>query len=237
MAQEILILAITSLSLGFIHTLIGPDHYIPFIAMAKAGKWQLRKTIIITLLCGMGHILSSVMLGLVGIAFGIAVTRLTAIEYLRGEIAGWFLLIFGLIYFLFGIYIALKNSHHEHFLIKKSSGSGILGCSEMRNISDINKKNKKANLTPWILFTIFIFGPCEPLIPLIMYPAAKGSILGLMMVTGIFGITTIATMLAIVIITSLGVNFMPMEKFERYMHALAGLTILLCGIAIKFLGL
>jgi len=217
MAQEMLILAITSLSLGFIHTLIGPDHYIPFIAMAKAGKWQLRKTIIITLLCGIGHILSSVMLGLVGIAFGIAVTRLTAIEYLRGEIAGWFLLIFGLIYFLFGIYIALKNSHHEHFLI--------------------NKKNKKANLTPWILFTIFIFGPCEPLIPLVMYPAAKGSILGLMLVTGIFGITTIATMLAIVIIASLGVNFMPMEKFERYMHALAGLTILLCGIAIKFLGL
>lgn len=217
MAQELFILAVTAASLGFIHTLIGPDHYIPFIAMAKAGKWQLRKTIMITLLCGIGHILSSVLLGMIGIALGIAVTRLTAIEYLRGEIAGWFLLIFGLIYFLFGIYIALKNSHHEHFLI--------------------NKKNKKANLTPWILFTIFIFGPCEPLIPLVMYPAAKGSILGLMLVTGIFGITTIATMLAIVIIASLGVNFMPMEKFERYMHALAGLTILLCGIAIKFLGL
>jgi len=217
MAQEMLILAITSLSLGFIHTLIGPDHYIPFIAMAKAGKWQLRKTIIITLLCGIGHILSSVLLGIIGIALGIAVTRLTAIEYLRGEIAGWFLLIFGLIYFLFGIYIALKNSHHEHFTI--------------------NKNNKKANLTPWILFTIFVFGPCEPLIPLVMYPAAKGSILGLLLVTGIFGITTIATMLAIVIIASLGVNLMPMEKFERYMHALAGLAILLCGIAIKFLGL
>jgi len=25
----------------------------------------------------------------------------------------------------------------------------------------------------WALFLIFVFGPCEPLIPLIMYPAAK----------------------------------------------------------------
>jgi len=217
MEQELLILSLTALSLGFIHTLIGPDHYIPFIAMAKASRWRLSKTIIITSLCGIGHILSSVILGLVGIALGIAVTRLTAIESLRGELAAWFLVVFGLIYFLFGIYIALKNRHHEHFLI--------------------NKKNKKVNLTPWILFTIFVFGPCEPLIPLVMYPAAKGSILGLMMVTGIFGITTIATMLAIVIIASFGVNLMPMEKFERYMHALAGLAILLCGVAIKFLGL
>lgn len=217
MAHESLILSMTALSLGFIHTLLGPDHYIPFIVMSKASKWTLTKTALITFLCGLGHILSSVILGLLGIALGIAVTKLAAIEYLRGEIAAWFLLLFGFVYFLWGLYISFKNRHHEHL--------------------NIYTKNKKANLTPWILFTIFIFGPCEPLIPLVMYPAAQGNILGLFLVTGIFGITTILTMSAIVLISYFGVNLMPMEKLERYMHAVAGLAIMLCGIAIKFFGL
>ena len=34
------------------------------------------------------------------------------------------------------------------------------------------------SMTPWVLFTIFLFGPCEPLIPLLMYPAAKGNMWG-----------------------------------------------------------
>lgn len=217
MTEELIVLSITALSLGFIHTLLGPDHYIPFIAMARVGKWTLAKTIIITILCGIGHILSSVLLGVIGIAFGIALLKLTAIESFRGELAGWFLLIFGIIYFLWGLYTALKNKHHEPF--------------------HVLQEYKKANLTPWILFTIFVFGPCEPLIPLIMYPAAKGSLLGLSLLTGIFGITTISTMLFIVLIGYFGINLINMEKLERYMHALAGATILLCGIAIKFFGL
>ena len=99
-------------------------------------------------------------------------------------------------------------------------------------------KNEGAkNLTPWALFTIFVFGPCEPLIPLLMYPAAKSSIFGLALITGIFSIVTIMTMLGIVILLSFGANLLPMGKLERYSHALAGGTICLCGIAVQFLGL
>jgi hypothetical protein len=34
-----------------------------------------------------------------------------------------------------------------------------------------------------------------------------------------------------------GLSKLPLQKLERYSHALAGLAILLCGAAIKFLGL
>ena len=44
------------------------------------------------------------------------------------------------------------------------------------------------NMTPWVLFTIFVFGPCEPLIPLVMYPAAKGDSAGVALVAGAFGL-------------------------------------------------
>jgi nickel/cobalt exporter len=76
MSQELTILTITAVSMGFFHTLFGPDHYIPFIVMAKARKWSLIKTSCITFLCGVGHIGSSVLLGMIGVALGIAVTKL-----------------------------------------------------------------------------------------------------------------------------------------------------------------
>jgi nickel/cobalt exporter len=82
-----------------------------------------------------------------------------------------------------------------------------------------------------------LFGPCEPLIPILMYPAAQDSIFGLILVTAVFGSATILTMLGVVLSATMGISFLPMARLERYNHALAGATIFLCGIAIQFLGL
>jgi nickel/cobalt exporter len=87
MSQELSLLLITAASLGFIHTVFGPDHYLPFVVMSKSGKWSTIKTSIITVLCGLGHVLSSVVLGFIGIALGTAVAKLEAIESIRGELA------------------------------------------------------------------------------------------------------------------------------------------------------
>ena len=75
MSTEFNILMISAASLGFLHTLLGPDHYLPFIVMGKARRWSIWKTGGITIACGIGHIGSSVLLGLVGIALGIAVKK------------------------------------------------------------------------------------------------------------------------------------------------------------------
>ena len=101
----------------------------------------------------------------------------------------------------------------------------------------VHQAEGKAAITPWILFTIFVVGPCEPLIPILMYPAAKNSTWGLVLVTSVFGGVTIMTMIGAVFITKLGIHLLPMAKIERYSHALAGATIFLCGIAIQFFGL
>ena len=47
-SQSIIYFSILGASLGFVHTVLGPDHYIPFIFMAKARKWTMRKTSLIT---------------------------------------------------------------------------------------------------------------------------------------------------------------------------------------------
>ena len=236
MPKEILVLSVTAATIGFFHTIFGPDHYLPFIVMSKARRWSLAKTGFITLLCGIGHIMSSVLLGLVGVIFGIAVMRLEAFETFRGNLAAWALIGFGFAYFIWGIRKALRNQPHRHTHSHETEENHSHRHVHTTEHAHVHGEAKK-NITPWILFTIFVLGPCEPLIPILMYPAAKKSITGLFLVAGIFGSVTIITMLGVVMIGSFGVNFLPLGRVERYSHALAGVAICLSGLAIQFLGL
>jgi sulfite exporter TauE/SafE len=237
MIRELIPLFITAASIGFFHTLFGPDHYIPFIVMRQARKWSLAKTGVITFLCGLGHILSSVVLGIIGIIFGIGVMKLELFEAFRGNLAGWALIAFGFAYFVWGLHRMLKNKPHRHLHLHANSANHAHMHTHTEEHAHVHTKEGKRNITPWVLFTIFVLGPCEPLIPILMYPAAKQSMAGLVGVTVIFGATTIMTMLTVVMVSSLGVRLLPLRRLERYTHALAGATILLCGVAIQFLGL
>jgi len=109
MNQEILALSLTAASIGFFHTILGPDHYLPFVAMSQARGWSRLRTISLTIICGIGHVASSVVLGLLGAALGMAVSRLEAIESIRGDLAAWVLIAFGLVYFVWGIRRAIKK--------------------------------------------------------------------------------------------------------------------------------
>jgi sulfite exporter TauE/SafE len=237
MSQELSILLATAAFVGFIHTILGPDHYVPFIVMSKARKWTTNKTVWITITCGIGHVLSSVLIGAVGIALGVALHKLKYIESFRGDIAAWLLIAFGLAYFIWGIKKAIRNKPHTHVHLHEDGNLHSHSHDHSESHIHVHESEEKANITPWILFTIFVFGPCETLIPILMYPAAKENVLGLILVTAVFALTTIGTMLTIVLVTLKGINFIPLERFEKYMHASAGFIILLCGVSIKFLGL
>jgi len=237
MSDELAVLVTAAASIGFFHTLLGPDHYLPFIAMSRSGGWSLRKTAFITILCGIGHVLSSVVLGFIGISFGFAVSRLEAVESFRGSLATWALIAFGLVYFIWGMKRALRNKPHAHFHSHgDTTGHGHTHDHNKEHLH-VHKTAGNKNMTPWILFIIFILGPCEPLIPILMYPAAKSSFFDLWLVTGIFGVITITTMLGIVMSSYFGINIIPTVKLEKYTHAIAGAIISLCGLSILLFGL
>jgi len=237
MDKEIVILCFTAVSIAFIHTVLGPDHYVPFIVMSKARKWSLSKTSLITVLCGLGHIISSILLGIIGIVFGVAIMKLEALEGFRGNLAAWALISFGFAYFVWGIHRAYKSKPHMHAHSHEDGHMHAHGHAHSMEHAHIHSKGSEKNITPWILFTIFVLGPCEPLIPILMYPAAKNNINGLILVTTLFGLVTIATMLSIVAALSFGLKLVPLGRIERYAHAMAGAVIFLSGIAVQFLGL
>ncbi len=240
MTEEIQLLSITAASIALFHTLFGPDHYLPFIVMSRAGKWSLSKTLWVTFASGLGHVLSSVLLGFIGVAMGLGVNKLTGIEEERGSLAAWLLIAFGFAYFVWGLRKAYKNKKHSHIHVHEDGTYHDHKHNHHNTHAHVHieeKKESKKNITPWILFTIFVLGPCEPLIPILMYPAAEHNYWGLFIVTAIFGLITIVTMISVVIVGYYGVNFIHLGKLERYSHALAGATILLSGLAIIFLGL
>jgi len=237
MSQDLVLLSITAVSIGFFHTLLGPDHYVPFIAMSKARNWSLAKTSRITFLCGLGHILSSVALGMLGIALGIAVNTLVSVESFRGEIAAWLLIAFGLVYMIWGIRKGIRNKPHLHLHTHQNGEKHSHTHHHHTEHVHVHDTEQGRSLTPWILFTIFVFGPCEPLIPILMYPAATESTGSVVWIACVFGSATILTMMTIVLASSFGIRFLPVKKLERYTHAIAGATIFLCGISIRFLGL
>lgn len=237
MTNELGFLALTAASIGFIHTISGPDHYLPFIMISWARKWSGLKTAVITFLCGLGHIASSVVLGLIGVFLGLAVDKFNIIELKRGNIAAWLLIAFGLVYMIWGLRQAIRNKPHEHSHAHVDKFIHKHMHSHQDGHIHIHDKDKTVNVTPWVLFIIFIFGPCEPLIPLLMYPAAEHSISSLIFITAVFGIVTISTMLTLVMLARTGINLIPLKQAQRYSHLIAGTSILLCGLAIVFLGL
>ena len=236
MTGEIIALASTAAAIGFVHTVMGPDHYVPFVVLAKVRKWNTLKTVLVTLICGIGHVMSSVVLGLVGIALGIAVFKLESVESFRGDIAAWLLIAFGFTYFIWGIHRAVRNRPHKHVHLHEEGDTHTHVHTHSGEHFHIHNQDSK-KITPWVLFIIFIFGPCEPLIPLVMYPAAKGNTAAVVLVTTVFGLVTIMTMLGVVLTFYFGTMKIKIQGLERYSHALAGLTIFLCGAAIRFLGL
>jgi sulfite exporter TauE/SafE len=237
MTAEIILLAGSAATIAFVHTVLGPDHYLPFLAMAKARGWSLGKTVRITLWCGLGHLLGSVALGWVGILLGSGLSELVAVESVRGELAAWLLCGLGLAYMAWGIRRALRDRPHSHWHQHGDTlhhhAHGHVG--EHAHVHEPSRDG--GALAPWVIFVIFVLGPCEPLIPLLMYPAATHSVAGVLVVTAVFGLVTVLTMLAMVTVMFFGLQGLRLNGLQRYGHALAGLTLFTCGAGMAFLGL
>jgi nickel/cobalt exporter len=227
----------TAVSVGVVHTLLGPDHYLPFIAMSQIGKWSRRKTLLVTLASGVGHVGSSVLLGAIGLALGLSALKLQAWEKMRGDVAGWLLLAFGVTYLAWGLRTALRRRPHTHVHLHEDGTvhAHPHGHEEAHAHPHatpfVPGAARAGRMTPWVLFTIFVFGPCEPLIPVLLFPAFAGKPLDVLWVVLAFGAATLGTMTLVVFAGRRLVEAISTGP-ARFGHALAGLVLTACGVAV-----
>jgi len=223
--------------LAITHTLLGPDHYLPFVMMAHAGKWSRARTAWVTALCGLGHVASSLVLGAIGVLAGIAVHRVQGWETARGDWAAWGLVALGVAYGLWGLRKAIRQGQglvpHSHGFVHVHRH----GADEHVHAHGPDPRRVRAIMNFWALFALFVLGPCEPLIPLFVMPASRGRWELALGLAGVFTVLTVSCMIGTVLALQTGLLRAPLGRMERWSHAMAGGVIAASGLAIVFLGL
>ncbi len=227
------IFATSAIAVGFVHTAMGFDHTLPFIVLGRAQGWSLWKVLRLTLLCGLAHVVSSLVLGLLGVGLGISAQRYGVFQEIQGHLAAWSLILFGLTYAGWSFAKSRRRQRHLH-----DHGDGHLHVHEPETTHGAFKSSGPQRLiTTWSLFIIFALGPCEPLIPLIMVPALKVGMGTAMQVAGVFSFTTIGTMVALVSVGYYGVSLLPLQRLQVHANTLAGLAVAASGLAIQLFGI
>ncbi len=69
------------------------------------------------------------------------------------------------------------------------------------------------------------------------YPSLANNPMAVLLLIGVFGATTIMTMLTAVSGASFGLSFFRGRQVMKFAPAIGGLIIVFCGVGIKFLGL
>ena len=224
---------IGAVSVAFFHTLLGADHTLPFIMLARSERWSMGRALLITFLCGLGHVGASLLLGGLGIALGYGIGALESAETNRGAWAAWALFAFGFAYMVWGLRLAWRRRSglalHTH--------AGHVHVHGHGDHAHAHDDASDSRTTFWVLFAVFVLGPCEPLIAFFMVPASEGNWTLAATAAIAFSLCTLATMLGIVALGLAGYARLRLGRLERWSEAVSGATVALCGLAILFLGL
>lgn len=208
------VLALGAIGVGALHT-IAPDHWVPFVALARAQGWSRRRTAAITALCGFGHVSVSVVLGVLALFFGFEVLHLVGQR--MEAVAGLLLIGFGLLYAVRGLRHAgaahLHGHHHAHY----------------------DHVHQPDRMTPWALFLLFTADPCVAVMP-ILFAAAPLGAWQTAAVVGAYELATIGTMVALVLPAAAAAQHVGGRWTTRYGDAAAGGLIASVGVLVAVLG-
>jgi ABC-type nickel/cobalt efflux system permease component RcnA len=200
---------------GSLHSL-APDHWVPFAALARAQRWPVRRTALVTFLCGFGHVTVSALLGFFGLLFGREVFE--RIGQRMEAVAGLLLIGFGLAYGIWGLRRAAGSRLHGH----------PHACYD--HVHDPSRA------TAWSLFLLFSADPCVAVIPLLFSAAPLGTGQTLAIVL-FYEAATIGTMIPLVLSARAGAVRLRIPFLDRWGDAVAGGVIVLTGVVVGLLGI
>lgn len=207
-------IALAAATVASLHT-IAPDHWMPIAALARTQGWSTGRTARVTALCGLGHVTTSVALGLLGVGFGLELIQTfgTRLE----SFAGLLLIAFGVGYGLWGLRHAAAHLHGHHH----------------HRYDHVHEPDRA---TPWTLFLVYLADPCVAILPLMVAAAPLGWA-ALTAIVILYELTTTLTMVVLVLpARSAARTFVRGDWVHRYGDAAAGAFIAVVGITVTLLG-
>jgi hypothetical protein len=211
-APEVLLIAAVG-AVGVLHTMV-PDHWAPIALIARQQRWSRGETARAALQAGTGHVVSTLLIGLVvwiaGVAFaarfGQAVSMLSSVALIA-----------------FGGWIAISSwrelraadGHHHH--------------DHARDHDDAGQAVSSKRSTRTALLLILGSSPMIEGIPAFFAAVKYGPALIAVMAV-VFAMSTIATYVVLCVSSTAGLQRMRFGKFEEYGEVLSGSFIAVVGI-------
>jgi nickel/cobalt transporter (NicO) family protein len=203
---------IGSLILSTIHALI-PNHWLPLVAVGKTEKWTQNQTLWATIITGVAHTLSTIVIGIV---VGLIGYKLSASYSVISEaIAPSILIGLGIIYVIFDF----RHYNHHHHVKPLETGFG-------------QKKSRWVAIITSLSIAMFL----TPCIEIEAYYFQAGTIgwIGIFIVSAVYLITTVVIMLTIVYLGMKGASTFKSDFLEHHEKGITGGVLIALGILALF---
>lgn len=202
---------ITGLIVSTIHAAL-PTHWLPFVLAARSQKWTYSKTMSILLIAGIGHVLTTSVIGAGLVWFGLKISdTLQSLLVLAASAS----------LFLFGLY----------YIIQSRRGITHAHCSHNHPHTHDYKEKSKDGWAILSLLTLLTFSPCESFIPVYVSAWPLGWF-------GFFGLTlvlAVGTLAAMILFTSMAfygfrqINLIWLERKEKL---IIGIVLMIFSVVI-----
>ncbi|MCB2410678.1 hypothetical protein [Hymenobacter lucidus] len=188
--------------LSLLHAAI-PNHWAPVLAVARAERWPLRRAVGVTMVAGLAHVLSTVLLGL---ALGLLGWRLSArFSQFAGVAAPALLVVIGLLY-------AFSGPGHAH--------------PDPRPLS---RRGPRPRVVLGLAATMFL-APCLEIQTFFLAAGTHGTAtLALTMAT--YLVVSVGAMSALVAATYTGIRRLNLAGLAHYERRFTGAVLVLVGLA------
>ena len=230
MTSTAFLLFLSSCSTAIIHALI-PDHWLPFVLMARAEGWTERRAATLTGLAGVLHVMATIVAGGLTILVGSASVHSLAERTGHSlEFVGGFLLaVFGVSY---GIFRHLREAR-----VHAAAGAEQVDPAEAGGHVHVHghllERWFHGALTAGALVLVIGISPCALLVPVLFAASAAGP--GAVLAASLgFALCTIATMVGVTIVAMRGMRRLELPFFTRYGDLISGALVGAVGLLLMF---
>lgn len=201
--------------LSIVHASI-PNHWLPLVALSKSENWDEKFTMSTTALAGFAHTLSTIIIGIIVGFLGFQLSG--SYSFIVSVIAPSLLVILGVIYLALSFRANRKHHRHHH--------------SHEIHLDGAKKKTTFAIITALVIS--MFFSPCLE-IEAYFFVASKLGWQGIIIVSAIYTIITIAGMLLLVWLGMKGVKKINSHFLEHHEKTITGILLIVLGIAGYFI--
>ena len=198
---------IGSILISLLHAII-PNHWLPVLAIGRKEQWDLKETEKITLISGLAHVASTVLIGIIIGVIGVELSE--SFENFTHIIAPAMLV-------LIGFYFIRQHYTHHHFHVD--------------NVRTVGRPKRK--IIAALVLAMFL-SPCLEIEAYFLIAGTQGWWM-LLLIASIYTVVTITGMLLWIRIAYKGMLKLNWHKWEHNAGLISGIVLVVTGVLSFFI--